>query len=528
MNGTAPQLPFPLVHTFRHDGKCYAFSGSSLVVAQVSEELGLVLEVGAKMQSDAFHRELDQRLGAIGRSKALAELSELAKTEFFRPRAADEQLREIDAGRIEANIVGPIEPVLLQLAVSSECNLRCRYCYADFGAFQASSSSRFMSLQTVDDALGLLLASDQRVLRVTLLGGEPLLHPQFAELLDLAQAEAGKADKTVIFSLDTNGTHLTAPQLAALVRHGVSVSVSLDGPDEIQNANRPFIDGRASYATVVANTQRLAEALPPGRLAVTITCCPDDIDRVLAFRGTIHDLFGPIRVNVAPVYVPESHPLAWRSANASRWDRCSRRFLEIEIADKKRQDVGPIDAELQRHQLTHRRVAFSPCAFSKTQLAVSVDGDVYPCIALVGYKAFHMGNVSARDAITRPPAVIDCIRRSTCLAHEECGGCWAKYLCGGGCAVVNLRTSGDCGRSSEAVCTLMRSRHEGRLRGYITSRTGGLSPNQDDTPGMGSRPHRRGLSEKQALVRRVVGRARSDKESGKIGKETTSGRRKAR
>lgn len=461
---TMPSLPLRCVHTFQDGARHFAFNGDSLLLAEVSPDLAETLREAARQTvSDPLLARLGARFGPDRASRALMDLAELQQSGFFTPRAPVEKLQALDQDRVSTNLSTPPRPCLLQLAVAGVCNLRCVYCYADQGRFMGPVKAEFMSIDVARHAARLFRFTHHTAVRVALLGGEPMLHPAIAELLGVLNAETEALGKQLIVQLDTNGTQATDEMLQALARFRVLVSVSLDGPEDVQDRQRPFVGQAGSFHTVYGNLRRFVGALGPERVNVNITCTPRSVERVADFRNRVRADLGPVSVKITPSWVPKDHPLAWTAESVEAWGRCSRHMAECEALDKQ---SAVDETSIRQHPIGNRRVRFAVCAFSTTQLAVSADGEVYPCIPLVGRAEFRMGDVMTGE-LSRPPRVFEVAAHDSCLQREQCQECWAKYACAGGCPVVSVVAGGEPNRCPEEICGLFRYYTEADLFGYV-------------------------------------------------------------
>jgi hypothetical protein len=78
---------------------------------------------------------------------------------------------------------------MANIIVSGVCNLACAYCFAGayMEAAQQADKQKFITLETFAEHLDFLDRSG--IAEIRLIGGEPTLHPQFAELIALARAQ---------------------------------------------------------------------------------------------------------------------------------------------------------------------------------------------------------------------------------------------------------------------------------------------------------------------------------------------------
>ena len=152
----------------------------------------------------------------------------------------------------------------LVLEVAQDCNLACRYCYADGGTYHGAP--RLLPPAVARRAARYLVdrSGPHGEVTLVLFGGEPLLNlPAVRAAVDEAETAARAAGKRVRFSLTTNGTLVTEEVCEFLHRHRVSVSVSLDGPPEVHDANRPTRGGSGCTGPPAGGWP--SSSGPPGR-----------------------------------------------------------------------------------------------------------------------------------------------------------------------------------------------------------------------------------------------------------------------
>ena len=133
----------------------------------------------------------------------------------------------------------------LSLAVAQKCNLGCTYCYAQQGEFGGAAKN--MTLEAAEQAVDLLVsgATPGAKLNLAFLGGEPLVNRVVLQAATRRANElARRRGVTMTFSITTNGTLLTPDDAEFFESFGFAVTVSLDGPREMHDAQRPYKSGR--------------------------------------------------------------------------------------------------------------------------------------------------------------------------------------------------------------------------------------------------------------------------------------------
>ena len=333
-------------------------------------------------------------------------------------------------------------PQSLSLNVSSSCNLSCSYCYAGRGAFGGLQPEP-MSWTVARAAIDRLLAGADPTAPITVgfLGGEPFVNRSLIhQAVPYAADAARRRGLDVRFSVTTNGTLLRAPDVELLRSHPFAVTVSVDGGPELQNAQRPAASGQDSFALLCAGTRALLDHPGHARLSARAT--------VTRHRVALADRFDSIRalgfpeVGFSPLRTGGDGEGALRSSD---WPR----YLDA-LTGLARQELGrarhgePIrltNLAVALKQLHRGASAPYPCGAGAGYFSVSSAGAWYACHRAIGSPTYELGNNGGLDEERRARFLID----RHVHAQTECGTCWARYLCSGGChQEASARTGESC------------------------------------------------------------------------------------
>src|SRR6266403_647908 len=172
----------------------------------------------------------------------------------------------------------------LSLAIAQKCNLGCTYCYAQQGEFGGTAKN--MELADALRAVDLLVGTAEPGARLNLafLGGEPLVNRKVLRAateraLQLANGRGAK----ITFSITTNGTLLSEDDGRFFEEHGFAVTISIDGPQEVHDALRPFKGGGGSYDAVMKRVEPVLKMQQRMQLSARVTVTP----RNLSLRETL-------------------------------------------------------------------------------------------------------------------------------------------------------------------------------------------------------------------------------------------------
>jgi len=365
----------------------------------------------------------------------------------------------------------------LCMHIAHDCNLRCAYCFAGEGDYGAISRA-LMPLDVGIKAIDFLIANSgsRRNLEVDFFGGEPTLNFEVVKsIVKYARSREAEAGKKFRFTLTTNGLLLDNEKIEYINCHMDNVVLSLDGRKEINDKMRKSLDTKAScYDKILPKFQQLAEARNHQNYYMRGTYTRENLDFC---NDVLHmaDL-GFSQISVEPVIGPPS------ASYSLRWDDvpvlCEEyEKLAIEMA-KRRTAAGGRDFNFFHFMLD---MTNGPCAAKRITgcgagteyLAVTPEGDLYPCHQFVGDEQFCLGNLENGIIHTDWQEEFS---KCNVYTKPECDKCWAKYFCSGGCAANAYHINGDIMKPDEIGCELQKKRLECAL--YLLAATAGMESAQ--------------------------------------------------
>jgi len=274
----------------------------------------------------------------------------------------------------------------LNAVVTTACNLDCTYCY------QNVRNGSGMDWGTLRTALHVLLQSEERQASVNFYGGEPLLSfPLIKKAVQYLEAEK-PAGKGVDFSISTNGLLLDGEGARFLACHGFETQISFDGIAEAQERratgtfeklDRLLLELRESNERFFTESCSISITLSSGNISYLAKSFAYFLDR------------GVREVAVSPLV---THDAGWRP----------------ELIDVLVEEVAAVLSFSLEHFGRTGEIPFVPfrtdddgepaeagppamCSAGKTdELAVDVDGEVFPCVMLVNsYQTIPDGTLAA-------------------------------------------------------------------------------------------------------------------------------------
>lgn len=345
----------------------------------------------------------------------------------------------------------------LCLHIAHDCNLACRYCFAEEGEYHGRRA--LMSFEVGKKALDFLVKnSGNRVnLEVDFFGGEPLMNWQVVkDLVAYGRSLEEPYHKKFRFTLTTNGILLN-DEIQEFVNQEMSnVVLSIDGRKEVHDKMRPFRGGQGSYDVVIPKYQKLAESRNQMNYYVRGTFTRNNLD---FSKDVLHlaDL-GFEQISVEPVVAQESEDYAIREEDIPQikveYDKLAAELL------KRRKEGRGVNffhfmIDLEGGPCVAKRL--SGCGSGTEYLAVTPWGDFYPCHQFVGQEEFLMGNVDDGIVNTKLRDEFKCCN---VYAKEKCKDCFAKFYCSGGCAANSYNFHGSITDAYDIGCELQRKRIE--------------------------------------------------------------------
>lgn len=336
--------------------------------------------------------------------------------------------------------------LLLTLCLTHDCTLRCRYCYA------GRKYAHAMSRETAELGLEVGLAEAQRTgrgLDIAFFGGEPMLE---WELLQHCHAclehRAAELGVPVRYGITTNGTLLTRERLEWMAARDFLVGLSVDGSPAMHNINRCYADGRGSHAEVAQALLLLQEF--PG-LRSKLICVVNPANHHLLVEGVVwlHEHYrGCIGLNFD--YWSEWSDEAFESLRG-QLEMLKERVLESYRSGEPIR-VENIEGKI-RSALREPGAACIHCRIGEQEIAVSVDGNLFPCSRMVGVgDAPDISFGDVRSGINRARQHYLIATRGN--ATPECRLCELRHRCLNTCGCTNYAATGQINRVSPFLCNL--------------------------------------------------------------------------
>ncbi|MFK5952560.1 MAG: mycofactocin radical SAM maturase [Desulfobacterium sp.] len=312
---------------------------------------------------------------------------------------------------IEAARKGLRAPVNLTWEITLRCNLKCRHCLSNAGTAHPNELSTKECKAFIDHL------AHHKVFQINIGGGEPLLRPDFFEIMEYANS------KGIIACISTNGTLLDDPtckRLAAM--KDIFLQVSLDGVDEATNDE---IRGKGTYQRAVEGMARLQRHRVAFSINTVLT--RTSFEQLETLKSMAKGLDASLRVS------------RFRPSGRAKecWEELAPSKQQLEqFAIWLQGDASVLtgDSFFSLTSEKRRRVGLDMCGAAKMTCCLAPGGDVYPC-AFLQEEQFMAGNIRTQtlDEIWRTSPIFQNFRN---LEVASCHTCYRFDSCRGGCPAV--------------------------------------------------------------------------------------------
>jgi uncharacterized protein len=416
-------------HSFEAGGQQFLYLVPSAAVFALDDcSRALIDELrSAPCATDALIEEFAPRFGTSEVEDTIAELR--------RVRAIGDTARQEPTPKIL-----PLKPVPLQtlvVNVTNQCNLACTYCY-EYGEdkivdTENGKQPKFMTAETARASVDFALreSRENRSAHITFFGGETLMNfPVLKSTIAYARARAAEVGKDIDFSLTTNATLLKPDVIEFLADERVGVTISIDGPEDLQNRFRVFKNGTGSYDIAAPKIKALLARHRSRPIGARVTLTRQTLD-VRRIYQHLTDEIGFWEVGFAPVTTAPSRDYAIADGGfdelLTQFRALADDYLQASL-ENRHHGFSNVRETLQEIHQGHAKAY--PCGAGIGLMGVATDGDVALCHRFAGSDAHKFGTV--HDGVNWEQ------QQAFLSAHHiaektDCRTCWARPICAGGC-----------------------------------------------------------------------------------------------
>lgn len=458
------QIPF--IKLFKTTDCFYFFDVNSNSIVHVNE---------------GTYHELERYLEIEEETEFSAAIKRLFDRGYLKPNNSDIEIRHSAIDTVDEYMEGNVRQLILQ--VTQNCNLRCKYCVYSGSYVNRMHTKKRMSFETAKKAVDFYYEhnkyKDAGV--ISFYGGEPLLEMDLMKKV-VDYCENLYIGKELQFNLTTNATLLNDDIVTFLEQHNFNVTISLDGPEEVQNQSRVFADNETgTFQCVINNINNAITKHPDFEENISFNAvldtendfkCSSDFFTYEFMKNTV---VGATTLNengnINEISYNEKFDINYRYELFKCYlkyigkldNQYVSKIINDQVASLKTDIHDKISSPYHRGKTCHPS---GPCIAGATRLFVTVDGVFYPCERVnETCEAYIIGNLESGFDISRIKQLLNIGE----LTEQQCKNCWAIEYCNS-CASGIDEGNSLCADKRLARCNEIKKGCELRMIEYCTLR----------------------------------------------------------
>lgn len=466
----------PFIHLFRIGKRFFFYDVNKNSIEEVPEYVYQYLLSGATdcVQEKEKAEEYVRHLQAAGFLKS------------SRPQISEHPVTEYYSAFVNNN-VGQ-----LTLQVTQKCNLDCEYCVYSENYHNRHHADKWMTFETARKAIDYLVShsADAEVLSLGFYGGEPLLAFDLMKECTL-YAEKVFEGRRFLLNFTTNGTLLTEDKIDFLVEHGYTMMISLDGPEQVHNRHRKFVNSKiGSFELLMTNIEYMKKRYPvffkenvsfntvidpqyPIAEICDFALHNETVKDSTFMSSIVNDTYADKKVEDSPEFTQEYAYEKFKTflMMTGRLDRSRISPIMREHFSRIRQ-MATMFERYPREELSYKGHRGGPCIPGVRKLFVTVDGKFYTCERVSeDSQAGYIGDLDQGIDIEKALSILNIEK----ISSKRCRNCWAYSFCGLCIAQADDgEKMADCKLCRE--CGDCRAGIEGSLMDYVILRELGYNP----------------------------------------------------
>lgn len=460
------KIETPFIHLIKLHMKFYLYDVNTKMIVNISKELF------------DFLKSNENRKELIIPTMLEDEVDRLMKYEIFSKTDTGYQIEYPQSNNLEDILNNCMKIMTLQ--VTQNCNLRCKYCVYSGSYSNRVHSNKRMSYDTARKAIDFLYAHSSMTAAVSLgfYGGEPLLEFDLMKKC-VEYAREKFSGKDLSFTLTTNATLLTEEIMDFFVENNFFVTISFDGPQEVQDKNRIMADGeRGSFNAVMENVDTFLNKYPDFSWHVSFNavldptndfCCSNDFFMnfetvknitangvLISTDGLKKELERDEAFSIAYNYEMFKNFL-W---SCGKLDEIGSK-LSVAYIEQLEKLVAKRAIGLEKNKkYAHPG---GPCLIGVHKFFVNAEGNFYPCERVdESAEIARIGNLDSGFDYNRIKELLSIGK----ITERECKNCWAFQFC-----IQCFRSAVDGDRLSKEnrleKCAVSKHNAEESIKDYI-------------------------------------------------------------
>lgn len=419
------------VHIFEYLDKKYIFDVNKNAILSVS---------------DNIYNEIKNNL-LVDKESSLEEINNLKRKGYLSTNKPKKIVHPRTA-MVKSVLKRNLPRICLQ--VTQNCNFRCKYCVYSEAYDNRVHAIKHMDWNIAKKSIDFLIDHSQDTLNIDMgfYGGEPLL--EYDLIKKCMEYVINNVDgKMVSFTITTNGSLLNEEIVEEFLKYNTKVTISLDGPRDVQDTNRVFANGQGTFDIVTNKIRGLCKKYPKLKENLNYSMVLDPkngfscienfvkydeelFDGTSVMSNTISEYYRKDGISYTENFLSEwefskfKYMLYLIGKLSNKYDSkiMSMVFLDIIAIMKSTREKYVQLGEIEHHS--------GPCIPGQLRLFVTADGEFYPCEKVSeNSKVMNIGNLENGFYYDKVEKLLNVGQ----LTENECKNCFAIRNCGL-CAMV--------------------------------------------------------------------------------------------
>lgn len=463
----------PFIKLFSVHFKYYLYDTNTNAIFKIPKEIYLYLE---SLNNENFEKSFNNLS-----DKHKKFVNNMLVNGILKPIPTYRKIEHFETERLDYFFQDNMRSVTLQ--VTQNCNLRCHYCVYSGSYVNRTHNNKRMSWETAKKSIDYLFehSSLSKNVSIGFYGGEPLLEWDLI-VKCVEYAESLFFEKKINFLMTSNITLLEDYMIDFICKHNINLTISLDGPKDIQNANRVFANGNEDTFSVVMRKIKLFEELNAEYLKrnVAFNAVIDldkdvnasnefffnyDIIKDIQVSGNVVNQDNKTETSLAiPQYYSEMQYELFKSYIFFHTDILSNFSPRLYVNDinalKRTQDDRIVVDDSYRSSI----VATGQCLPGILRFFVTADGQFYPCERVNEQSPdLCIGNVYDGIDIENAKKILNVSK----LTETYCLKCWCFKNCGQ-CIAKSMNADGHLGADARLKnCVNSKKQAIEKMKDYV-------------------------------------------------------------
>ncbi|MCL2073019.1 MAG: SPASM domain-containing protein [Marinilabiliaceae bacterium] len=385
-----------------NDGSYFIYNSLSNYFCHINEDLYNFLENVQNNNSLILRKEIDLESEKI-----------LLTKNIITENDDDDILKYISIIKRRRNVINPL---LLTIAPTLECNFSCPYC------FETKEKGK-MDESTIDNIIRFV--KHQKYLEsisITWFGGEPLLYPDIIETITERLETVCRLP--VRGKIITNGYFLDKKNIELLERCKVNeIQLTIDGLNETHNKIKFTSNDVDTFGTIINNIDTFSKHNTFANLIIRVNIDKNNLNEFGALFTLLTDKYRNYKnIFIAPSFIIQN------TKNACK-DSCIISNIE------KFSIIKGFSTIMKNLNLIYPSNNITECsARNPSTLVIAPNGDLYKCWEIIGNRNYKIGQLTKDGLnITDNTQLNRYLYGADPFEDEPCKQCFYLPICGGGC-----------------------------------------------------------------------------------------------